>query len=160
MGTESADPQGEEPQVQSETTAPGETPAGGGSMFPGPGTVVTVVVQRARPVARMLMSPLLDVVWPMVVAEGVRRTDLAAAIAKDVEAALAKVDLNALVLERIDLDAVVKTALANADPRTLAEEIAAAQQDAEREAGREAEREAEQADGQDDDETGPGRPAF
>jgi hypothetical protein len=156
MDTESADPQGEQPQdqaqAQSEPTAPGETPAGGGGMFPGPGAVVTIVVQRARPVARMLMSPLLDVVWPMVVAEGVRRTDLAAAIAKDVEAALAKVDLNALVLEKVDLDAVVKTALENADPDTLAKEIAAAQQDAERQ-------DEQRADGQ-DDETDQGRPTF
>ncbi|MGW1346847.1 hypothetical protein ACWCOV_37740 [Kribbella sp. NPDC002412] len=91
------------------------------------GTIADALTQRTRSMVRLVFSPLLDVLLPMVVAEGVRRTDLAAAIAKDVEIALAKVDLTALVLERVDLDAVVKAALATVDPKVLAEQIADAQ---------------------------------
>ncbi|MFI7062386.1 hypothetical protein ACIBL3_15490 [Kribbella sp. NPDC050124] len=100
------------------------------------GNIATALTRRTRSVVRLLFSPLLDVLLPMAVAEGVRRTDLAAAIAKDVEAALANVDLTALVLERVDLDAVVKTALASIDPKVLAEQIADAQKAEEREAER------------------------
>ncbi|MEV0283093.1 MULTISPECIES: hypothetical protein [unclassified Kribbella] len=121
MASESAEPRTESAEPRTGASSPGATATALA------GTVADVLTQRTRSVLRLVFSPLLDVVLPMVVAEGVRRTDLAGAIAKDVEAALANVDLTALVLERVDLDAVVKAALATVDPKVLAEQIADAQ---------------------------------
>jgi hypothetical protein len=91
---------------------------------PVPGLARAALTPLARPAAAYAALALAaaDHLLDRAIAEVVRRVDLDAAVARvDVEAVLDRVDLTETVLERVDLDAVVREVLARVDEEQVAE---------------------------------------